>query len=163
MKTTRLIMLVGLAMAAEDGCSSDFPPSFVGDVSGTVQYNGTALAQLGSPVLIVGAYAYQPGFLDRLAAGERPVPHASFYVPSPAFGTTGISYRLSKLDAFDQGYFVTGVILNLMDATAGPVATGLYPDMSILFSNPVQGPLMVAPELTVENVDFVIADLPGSP
>jgi hypothetical protein len=158
-------MLVGLATAAEVGCSSDSPPSFVGDVSGTVQYNGTALAQLGSPVLIIGAYAYQPGFLNRLQAGERPVPHASFYVPSPAFGTTGISYHLSKLDAFDQGYFVTGVILNLMDATAGPVATGLYPDMSILFSNPVQGPVVVVPEFTIENVDFVIADLPptGSP
>jgi hypothetical protein len=158
MKKTSLIVLVGFVAAVAAGCSSTYPPELVGDISGTVEYNGTALSRTPTPVLIVGAFAYQPGFLELIRTGGRPIPHAAFYVQNPVFGATGIPYRLSKVEPFAQGYFVTGVILNEMDAAAAPAVTGLYPDMSLLVSNPQVGPVMVVAEQTVDHVDFQLLD-----
>jgi hypothetical protein len=157
-KRAALIALVGLTTTVAAACTAQHPAELVGDISGTVQYHGTALAQTPTPVLIVGAFAYQPSFLDGIAAGQRPVPHAAFYVQNPDFGTTGIAYRLSKLQAFDQGYFVTGVILNEMDVAVPPAATGLYPDMSIMVIHPPVGPVMVAAEETLAGIDFELSD-----
>lgn len=162
MKVAALLTAVSLTMVVGTGCTSEYPAELVGDISGTVQYRGTALVRTPTPVLIVGAFAYQPTFLDTIVAGGRPVPHAAFYVPNPDFGATGIAYRLSKLETFAEGYFVTGVILDEMDVAAPPAATGLYPDMSLLLIHPPVGPVMVAAEQTVAGIDFELSDY-GSP
>jgi hypothetical protein len=146
-------------MLGQVGCASEYPKIFVGDVGGTTFYDGAALAGTANPVLLVGAYAYDVGFLDRIVAGEKPIPHAVFYAPNPVFAAQGIPYRLSNLDPYDQGYFVTAVILDMMDAAATPTAAGLFPDMSILTSQPDKGPVQVVADRTLTNVDIRLQDV----
>lgn len=158
MKKATLILLATLA--SQSGCVSDeYPAVEVGDVSGTTFYEGAALATTPNPVLVVGAFAYDPTFIDRIVAGERPVPHAVFYVSNPIFPAEGLPYRLSNLEPYEQGYFVTAIIVDVMDATSRAPATGVFPDLGILKSKPDRGPLDVVAGYTRTNVDIRLTDV----
>ena len=159
MKKAVLILVLGLAMFGQVGCASEYPKILVGDVSGTTFYDGTALAGTPNPLLLVGAYPYDAGFLDRIRAGEKPIPHAVFYAPNPVFPAAGIPYRLNNLDPFEQGYFVTAVILDMMNAAATPTASGLFPDMSLLTNQPDKGPVQVVAGYMLTNVDIRLEDV----
>jgi hypothetical protein len=161
MRNAKLVILVGWAMATQLGCSAEYPEIAVGDISGRVSYGGTALATLANPVLVVGAFAYQPEFLDHIAKGDVLLPHAVFYALDPVFDTTGLPYRLASLQPFDKGYFVTAAIFNMKDTSTFPAANGIYPDLSIMNTRPDEGPVKVVAGYTVPAIDITVADLPG--
>jgi hypothetical protein len=162
MKTKMPVALVALALGLQLACSSEYPEPFVGDIRGTVTYHGTAAGELANPVLIVGAFAYRPDFPQLILAGSRPMPHAAFCAPNPSFGPTGIPYRLKDLEPFDKGYFVTAIIADVMDPTvgsAGLVATGVYPDLDLIYGTPAEGPVKIVVAHTVEDVDVEMQDI----
>jgi hypothetical protein len=153
-----LILVTSFALASLLGCSSEYPKFGMGDVSGTAFYEGSALARTPKPALVIGAFPFDPGFLSRISAGEKPVPHAAYYVANPVFTSQGISYRLSNLEPYDQGYFVTAAILDMTDAAAAATVTGIYPDLGILSSNPERGPVQPVAGFTLTNIDLRMAD-----
>ncbi len=158
MQKRTLILVTSFAVSSLLGCTSEYPKFGMGDVSGTVFYEGSALARTPKPALVIGAFPFDPGFLSRISAGEKPVPHAAYYVANPVFPPQGISYRLSNLEPYDQGYFVTAAILDMTNAAAAATATGLYPDFGILSSNPERGPVQPVAGFMLTNIDIRMVD-----
>lgn len=142
------------------GCSVEYPENFDGEVDGEVTYDGVAINTLQTPVLIVSAYAYQPGLLNRLRSGERVTAHASFILLQPVFGSTPIPYHLYNIEPYEKGYFVTAVIIDLENPQLGAVASGVFPENSLMMSNPQEGPVKVAVNEFKAHIDVAMMDIP---
>ncbi|MBN2718214.1 MAG: hypothetical protein JXX14_20385 [Deltaproteobacteria bacterium] len=141
-------------------CTSDYPDSSTGEVAGQVTYTGTRINSLSTPLLIVAAYLYKPDLPERLQRNEAGLAHASYMVTNPDFSQGAIPYQLLRLEPYEKGYFLTAVILDLDNPDAGAVASGMYPDMSIMFTPQASGTVQIVADEMQSGINFALADLP---